>query len=196
MQDSTAASDPPSSISAVIATAEDFVKHHFANHDPSHDWHHVHRVRLFALHLSRDPSLPSRADMVVLELGALFHDMCDAKYLPPPQNDGEKAPTANAHNALAPFFDSIGDAFVTAEQRSTVEKIVDNVSWSKDEKRRKAKVTGEILPSSLDEWQDNCVEFWCVSDADRLDAIGSIGEATHGGEHFEDTFLDQRSSAI
>jgi hypothetical protein len=44
----------------------------FKDHDPSHDWHHVQRVRLMALNLSRCPSLEEERsiDRTVLELAA------------------------------------------------------------------------------------------------------------------------------
>jgi uncharacterized protein len=54
----------------LITAAEDFVKEHFKNHDPSHDWQHVNRVRLMALSLSRCESLKRAPDMLVLELAA------------------------------------------------------------------------------------------------------------------------------
>ena len=54
----------------LIEAAEEFVKEHFKNHDPSHDWYHVHRVRLMALSLSRCPSHTRAPDMLVLELAA------------------------------------------------------------------------------------------------------------------------------
>lgn len=163
-----------SSRSSLIATAESFVKHHFANHDPSHDWHHVHRVRLFALHLSRDPSLPSPPDLLVLELAALFHDMCDRKYLP--SNTTSTGANVNAHTVLAPFFNDEAitqSSLITPQQRATIEKIVDNVSWSKDEGRRRQPQREDN--KAYAEWAQSTPEFQCVSDSDRLDAIGSIG---------------------
>ena len=56
--------------SQLVAASEAFVKEQFKNHDPSHDWQHVHRVRLMALTLSRCPSLSIKPDPVVLELAA------------------------------------------------------------------------------------------------------------------------------
>ncbi|CAO1625730.1 unnamed protein product [Sympodiomycopsis kandeliae] len=160
-------SQPIISQAQIILAAEDFVKHHFASHDPSHDWHHVHRVRLFALHLSQDPCLPSKPNMLVLELAALFHDMCDKKYL---KQEGK---SVSAKSVLEPFFTSLHypndtSSLISEESREKIEKIVDNVSWSKEESRRQS-------GQSVSEWENTCPEYWCVSDSDRLDAIGSIG---------------------
>lgn len=55
----------------LLLAAEEFVKENFKDHDPSHDWHHIHRVRLMALNLSRCPSLGEEPmDKLVLELAA------------------------------------------------------------------------------------------------------------------------------
>lgn len=123
-----------------------------------------------ALSLSRCPSLAhvGTIDPIVLELGALFHDLCDAKYLP--QNSATGPTTAKT--VLSGFFEPfLAGALVNAEQVQCIYHIVDSTSWSKEEKRRAAKV-GEDEEAK---WQKQCGEFQCVSDADRLDAIGSIG---------------------
>lgn len=58
-------------IEDLLLAAEEFVKEKFKNHDPSHDWHHIHRVRLMSLNLSRCPSLSDEPiDKLVLELAA------------------------------------------------------------------------------------------------------------------------------
>ncbi|CDW99375.1 hypothetical protein [Sporisorium scitamineum] len=151
----------------IVSAAETFVKRAFANHDPSHDWHHVHRVRLLALSLTRSPELSTHTiDLLVVELAALFHDLVDAKY-----TSGSNTPWS----VLSPFWINFPDpALITPQQKSLVEKIVGNVSWSKDERRRS---TAHLSSADVDlqTWLNSCVEFWCVSDADRLDSIGSIG---------------------
>lgn len=158
----------PSQRAAVISTAESFVKTAFANHDPSHDWHHVHRVRLLALSLTRSPDVTGRpVDLLAVELGALFHDLTDAKYT---------ASSSSASSVLKPFWESLAAGLVTEEQRTLVEKIVSNVSWSKDVRRRAMNPAHlSVADVELAKWLDATPEFHCVSDADRLDSIGSIG---------------------
>ncbi|PWN40197.1 hypothetical protein IE81DRAFT_293781 [Ceraceosorus guamensis] len=157
----------------MISAAEDLVKSHFAKLrvDPSHDWHHVHRVRQMSIWLSRCPSLPSQPDMITLELAALFHDMADAKY----------DPTASARTLLSPFL-SRYPQILEEEQVNLIIRIVENVSWSKDQKRRAERQKREAagLEETAEErertkWEESCSELACVSDADRLDAIGSMG---------------------
>ncbi len=139
-----------------VARLELFVKAHMAAYDPSHDWVHgmppppahltaVERVRRTALKLA-----PPEADILVVELAALMHDLSDAKY----------ASTNLAHIAA----DHLGD--VSAEQVALVLRIVPAVSYSKEMRLRAA---GEWT------WQDTCVELHAVQDADRLDAIGAVG---------------------
>jgi uncharacterized protein len=110
--------------------------------------------------------------LLVLELAALFHDVADAKYA---------VPGTSASSVLGPFFEEWTHV-VTPDQRRLVERICANVSWSKDEKRRRARAQAEArgeeesgLEKEEREWRETCPELACVSDADRLDAIGSIG---------------------
>uniref|UniRef100_V5ETD8 HD/PDEase domain-containing protein n=1 Tax=Kalmanozyma brasiliensis (strain GHG001) TaxID=1365824 RepID=V5ETD8_KALBG len=156
---------PPSQKADIIAAAESFVESAFAHHDPSHDYHHVHRVRLLALSLTRSPEAGA-VDKLVVELGALFHDLTDAKY----------SSSTTPSSVLAPFWADPVCSGVTRGQRESVEHIVSNVSWSKDERRRRTPPHHRTEhDTQLQSWLDSCREFHCVSDADRLDAIGSIG---------------------
>lgn len=106
----------------------------------------VERVRSMALKLA-----PPEADMLVVELAALMHDLDDAKY-------------ASSRPLEHVAADILHD--VTGEQVALILRIVPSVSYSK-EVRLRAK--GEWT------WQETCVELHAVQDADRLDAIGAVG---------------------
>ncbi|ORY77249.1 hypothetical protein BCR35DRAFT_292314 [Leucosporidium creatinivorum] len=151
---------PASSVpspATLIAHFEAIARAHHSNYDPSHDYHHITRVVSFSLLLSR--SLPSPVDSLVIHLSALAHDLIDKKYLPP-------GSTLTAAEHLAPHWKGF-EEIISAEQRALVERIVDNVSYSKEVKRIK---NGEET-----EWHRSCRELHCVQDADKLDAIGAFG---------------------
>uniref|UniRef100_A0A0K3CMN6 BY PROTMAP: gi/472582238/gb/EMS19934.1/ HD domain containing protein [Rhodosporidium toruloides NP11] gi/647399659/emb/CDR44557.1/ RHTO0S09e06216g1_1 [Rhodosporidium toruloides] n=1 Tax=Rhodotorula toruloides TaxID=5286 RepID=A0A0K3CMN6_RHOTO len=142
----------------LLTAAERLARAHHAQYDPSHDFYHVERVRRLALSIAR--SLPEPVDSLVVELAALFHDLLDAKYLP------KDAPVPTAHEHLAGFWAENG-AGLSEERRRLVERIIENVSHSKEVRR--------IKEGRQTEWHETCRELHCVQDADRLDAIGAIG---------------------
>ncbi|KWU43474.1 hypothetical protein RHOSPDRAFT_13076, partial [Rhodotorula sp. JG-1b] len=133
-------------------------------YDPSHDFYHVDRVRRLALAIAH--SLHG-VDLLVVELAALFHDLIDAKYLP------KNAPKPTARETLDPFWsqhdddDNADHQILNEERRRLIERIVDNVSYSKEVKR--------IAAGQQTEWHLSCLELHCVQDADKLDAIGAFG---------------------
>ena len=54
-----------------------------STYDPSHDFHHVGRVRKTALRIAKrveDEKGAGSIDMFVLELAALFHDLYEQVY--------------------------------------------------------------------------------------------------------------------
>lgn len=79
----------------------------------------------------------------MVHLAALAHDLIDAKYLP-------AGSTTTAAEHLAPHWKGF-ETVISAEQRETVERVVDNVSYSKEVKRIKA---GEET-----EWHRTCGEL-------------------------------------
>ncbi|GAA6017046.1 hypothetical protein JCM10207_001467 [Rhodosporidiobolus poonsookiae] len=149
----------PPSHPAVLA-AESLARAHHAHYDPSHDFHHVHRVTLLALSIARSLPPPSSLDLLVVHLSALLHDLLDKKYLPA----GASASARDRFESLwAPFSqDELSD-----EQRRLVERVVENVSYSKEVRR--------IQNGEETEWHSECRELHCVQDADKLDAIGAFG---------------------
>lgn len=115
-----------------------------------------------------------KPDLLVVELAALMHDMLDKKYVSAELASDPEAfflpllsPTVGGTSgSLEPELDLVKDGRATL-----IAKIVDNVSWSTEKKRR---ANGE-----WGAWHDNCIELHCVQDADRLDAIGAFGESIH-----------------
>lgn len=134
---------------ALVAAAQLRAQEHHQQYDPSHDFYHVDRVRRLALAIAH--SLDG-VDLLVVELAALFHDLIDAKYLP------KDAPKPSARDTLDPFWSRHDDQdrhIVDEERRRLVERIVDNVSYSKEVKR--------IAAGQQTEWHFSCLEVhWYV----------------------------------
>ncbi|KAJ3852225.1 hypothetical protein EV368DRAFT_41491 [Lentinula lateritia] len=145
-----------------IDAAERLMVKVMARYDPSHDAFHVQRVRKTALAIAN--ALPLTPDLLTVELGALLHDVLDKKYV-----SLEEA--SDPYAFFLPLFQSAAREsnidIIQDGRASQIALIVDNVSWSTEKKLR---ATGK-----WNVWHDECVEFHCVQDADRLDAIGAFG---------------------
>ncbi len=130
----------------VILETEAFVKETLAGAEGAHDFWHIRRVHTMARRIAAEES----ADMLVVELGALLHDIADAKFH---GGDEEIGP-----RKAKEFLESIG-----VEQRviGHVEQIIRNISFRK----------------SLEGQEFHSLELDVVQDADRLDALGAIGIA-------------------
>nr|XP_018265043.1 uncharacterized protein I303_03225 [Kwoniella dejecticola CBS 10117]OBR87201.1 hypothetical protein I303_03225 [Kwoniella dejecticola CBS 10117] len=96
-------------------------------------------------------------DLLVVELAALFHDLDDHKYRT------STSPTLST--LLQPF---LTHPSLAPEQAGMILKIIPSVSYTAEIKLQKAIPTQWI-------WQATCGELHAVQDADRLDAVGSIG---------------------
>ncbi len=130
----------------LLADAEAYVKQLFSSDSSGHDWWHVDRVRKVALRIAREEN----ADLLIVELAALLHDVADWKFA---GGDHEAGP----RQAKAWLLDH-GASAALAEQVAT---IVRELSF---------KGAGVATPMST-------LEGACVQDADRIDAIGAIGAA-------------------
>lgn len=130
----------------LLADAEAYVKQLFSSDSSGHDWWHVDRVRKVALRIAREEN----ADLLIVELAALLHDVADWKFA---GGDHEAGP----RQAKAWLLDH-GASDALAEQVAT---IVRELSF---------KGAGVATPMST-------LEGACVQDADRIDAIGAIGAA-------------------
>jgi uncharacterized protein len=137
----------------IIDKTVEFTKETLSEAEGGHDWWHIYRVWKNAQHLSQKEEV----DSLIVELGALLHDIADSKFHDGNEEIGPK--TARV------FLESI---LVEESVINHVENIVRHISF-------KGSLEGQKWTSP---------ELEVVQDADRLDAIGAIGIArtfSYGG---------------
>ena len=123
-----------------------FVKQKLEGAEAGHDWFHIERVWKLANKIAEhEPS-----DRIVVQLGALLHDIADPKF----------------HNGDEELAVRVSRSFLESENvdESIIQKvlyIIQNISF-----KNRNEVIGE-----------KSIELKIVQDADRLDAIGAIGIA-------------------
>ncbi|MAZ56352.1 phosphohydrolase [bacterium] len=132
---------------AVIDKTVDFVKQTLAEAEGGHDWWHIYRVWKNAQHIAK---AEGDVDVLVVELGALLHDIADSKFHDGDEEIGPK--TARDYLTTLELPDDVIEH---------VENIVRHISF-------KGSLEGQKWTSP---------ELSVVQDADRLDAIGAIGTA-------------------
>lgn len=121
-----------------------FIKCIFSKDSSGHDYYHTIRVYKLATQIAQQEN----ADLNIVQLAALLHDVDDIKLFPETH--------ATKQNAV----DFMKANRIDAETIKRVCKIIDEVSFAG---------TDSVTPNSI--------EGKCVQDADRLDAIGAIGIA-------------------
>jgi uncharacterized protein len=122
------------------------VKEKMSSQGAGHDWWHVYRVWKMATHLAKD----EKADLFVVELGALLHDIADYKF-----HGGDYSVGPRVAREM------LEELKVEPRVIAHVYDIVENISFK-----------GGIKKETL-----KTIEGKIVQDADRLDAIGAIGVA-------------------
>jgi len=132
----------------IVKATISFVKKTLRSAEGGHDWFHIQRVYNNTLLIGKEEEV----DNLVVSLGALLHDIADAKFHEGDETLGPQMATD--------FLNSIG-----VEQRiiAHVVLIIENISFK----------------SSLEknDQRFSSLELQVVQDADRLDAIGAIGIA-------------------
>jgi len=130
----------------LVARTAAYIKEKFTGEGSGHDWWHIYRVWQNALYLARHEP----ADLLLVQLGALLHDVADWKF-----HDGdEKAGEVAARNWLESL--NASDDIIAG-----VCQIIKEVTF---------KGAGVATHATS-------IEAKVVQDADRLDAIGAIGIA-------------------
>lgn len=137
----------------IIADAIDFVKNIFKNDHSGHDYFHTLRVFKTATKIAEC----EHANLKIVQLSALLHDVDDIKLSPKTYANKDRAVT---------FLREHGQS----------EEIIKTV----------CDIIGEVSFKGTDSAVPKTIEGKCVQDADRLDAIGAIGIArafAYGGNH-------------
>lgn len=130
----------------IIQKTADHVKELFLSEGTGHDWWHIYRVWKLAEHIAAD----EEADLFVVELGALLHDIADFKF----HGGDDSVGPREARKWLTSLA-------VDGEIIEKVCHIVENVSFK-----------GAGVENHM-----QSIEGKIVQDADRLDALGAIGIA-------------------
>lgn len=137
----------------IISDALEFVKNTFNDDFSGHDYFHTLRVHKMAMRIAEQED----ANLIIVQLAALLHDVDDIKLSPETYVNKDRAVTFLRNHDIA------------EEIIKTICNIIDEISF---------KGTDTITPETI--------EGKCVQDADRLDAIGAIGIArtfAYGGSH-------------
>ena len=130
----------------VVESTEAFVREKLCKDSSGHDWWHIHRVRNNALHIGRMEG----ADLFVVELSALLHDIADYKF-----NGGDLEEGPRVARQWLQSLDV---------DEQVIQQVCDTIATLSF---KGAGVKSEV----------SSAEGKIVQDADRLDAIGAIGIA-------------------
>jgi len=128
----------------LLKATENFVKSVLEGDSSGHDWWHIHRVRNLALMIAKSEG----ADLFVVELAALLHDIDDWKLIEAGIEEQKTKTWLRICN-------------VEEDVTERICKIIEGVSFK-----------GAGVNTST-----NDIECKVLQDADRLDAIGAIGIA-------------------
>jgi len=136
----------PETQEKIIEKTVNFVQSELKNAEGGHDWWHIYRVWKMSLRIAAK----EKADVLIVQLGALLHDIADSKF-----NDGnEEIGPQKAQSFLKEM---------NADQATIdhIDAIIRNISFHK----------------TFEEKKFDSLELRVIQDADRLDAIGAIGIA-------------------
>lgn len=137
----------------LVQNATKFIKEVFQNDFSGHDFFHSMRVYRTAINIAE----AEHADMEVVALAALLHDVDDRKLSP-----------------------------MTAEKKENAARFMRSQNVPESEIRQVCQIIDEVSFKGTDSVRPSTPEGKCVQDADRLDALGAIGIArtfAYGGNH-------------
>jgi uncharacterized protein len=132
----------------IINSCIKFVKETLKDAEGGHDWFHIERVYNNAVKIAKTEEV----NLFIVALGALLHDIADAKFY-----DGDESVGPKKAKEFLETHD------VDKKIIEQIVYIIDNISFK------------NTFSSSLIETKSKELEV--IQDADRLDAIGAIGIA-------------------
>jgi len=144
----------------IIDKTAEFVKEKFSGEGTGHDWWHMYRVWQLAKKINKS----EKANQLIVELGALLHDIADWKFH---DGDMEAGP-----KAAREWLESIT---VQEPVIQHIEDIIRNVSFK-----------GAGVASNM-----STLEGKIIHDADKIDALGAIGIArtfAYGGANAREMY--------
>jgi len=130
----------------VIDQTANFVKNELTGAEGGHDWWHIYRV----WQLARKIAAEENANLFVVNLGALLHDIADAKFFDGDETVGPKKAAEFLHSLRV--------------SEKIINKVLNIIRFVSFKNRN-------------DKPEENSIELQIVQDADRLDAMGAIGIA-------------------
>ncbi len=152
----------------ILKRTECYVRKELEGEGTGHDWWHIHRVRNTALSIAKE----EKADLFIVELPALLHDIADHKF-----NNGDET--------IGPKVAQRWLESLNLDETSIihVKDIIANVSF----KGANVKTPMQTLEGKI------------VQDADRLDALGAIGIArafAYGGYKKRELYNPERAPTL
>jgi uncharacterized protein len=133
-------------IENIIEITKNFVKETLKDAEGGHDWFHILRV----LKLSEKIAVTEKCNILVVQLGALLHDIADSKFHNGNETMGGKV-----------AFEFLNSQKIAPEIIEKVVFIINHISYK----------GGHTILENMP------IELAIIQDADRLDAIGAIGIA-------------------